>query len=168
LINPLKQRDGYDFLDASADSSFRNSALSDWSRTIFSSSFRKVWLSNRLFEIAKQVAHRQHRLQLRYLSSHLLWREIFHALESQLNIVLTTIIRQRIFNGQINFWGIFGKNAVEIIFGDVNFSRSDIERRLLPITEITRNQFQGNSIFLLAPPVCRSSFRLIRALGTSF
>jgi hypothetical protein len=36
---------------------------------------------------------------VKYLSSHLLWREIFHALESQLNIFLTTIIRERIFNG---------------------------------------------------------------------
>lgn len=34
-----------------------------------------------------------------YLSSHLLWREIFHALKSQLNRVLTTILGQRIFNG---------------------------------------------------------------------
>ncbi|SAI10153.1 Uncharacterised protein [Enterobacter roggenkampii] len=96
------------------------------------------------FEIAKQVAHRQHRLQLRNLGSHLLWREIFHALESQLNVVFTTIVRQCIFYGQVNFWGIFGKNAIKIIFGDVNLFTLRYCSRFLPVAEITRNkQFQG-------------------------
>ena len=46
---------------------------------------------------------------------------VLHAPEGQTDVVFTAIISKRVFNGKIDFWGIFRNDRITIIFIQINF-----------------------------------------------
>ncbi|CAD9224018.1 hypothetical protein BCEN4_370143 [Burkholderia cenocepacia] len=103
-------------------------------------------------EVAQQIAHRQHRLQLGNLPSNLLGLEILHRAEREIHRQLRAVAGQGVLGSNLQIRRVVGEDGIEVVLVDVDLLAFSQRRLFAARAEVTRDkQLQRQLDLLLGP-----------------